>query len=291
MAVEARAALLGAAAMLLVGAGAAAASPSQPMAIPLPADLPAVRLSTLLVGLHLVGLCFGLGATTMLDFWILRWMRWGGMPAEIGRTFHFLAKVAVVGLAMLWVSGLGFLAVYAVEEPAKLANPKIWAKVTIVAVLTLNGILLHAAVLPGVLRDVGRPVLHGLSRGRTGLFLASGAVSGVSWYAAFALGLLREFNGTVAYATILTAWAGATVLATLGAGLLWRLVSARRAAAANEAAFLQIAASPAAPPIAIEPLLDLSPPFAIGPGLPPLAFVDIGPAAATVPATEFRRAA
>ncbi|MDR7038612.1 hypothetical protein J2X36_003382 [Methylobacterium sp. BE186] len=214
---------------LAAGLPACSAALSAPLALPLPDPLPPVRLLTLLVGLHLIGLCFGLGGATMLDFWILRWMRWGGMPPEIERTFHFISKVVAVGIGLLWLSGLGFLALYSVESPEKLANPKLWAKVTIVAVLTVNGALIHALVLPSVLQDVRRPMLAGVSRVETGVFLASGAISGVSWYTAFALGLVRELNDRVPMALLLGLWLTALAAACLGAAILWRHL--RRAAA------------------------------------------------------------
>ncbi len=236
----------------LLGAAApavAAQSPAEALTLALPGSLPPVRVLTLLVGLHLVGLCFGLGGATMLDFWILRWMRWGGLPPEIARIFLFVSKVCSVGLILLWISGLGFLAVYAVESPEKFQNPKLWAKITVVGVLTLNGLVIHSAVLPGVLRDVGRPMLDGISGARTGIFLVSGAVSGVSWYAAFALGLMRELNGTVAYSTLIGLWLLGVAAASLGAYTLWlhlREWSAFRRGKAEGAAALE--AEPRIPP-------------------------------------------
>ncbi len=200
-----------------------AANPAlaEPLTVALPGPLPPVKVLTLLVGLHLVGLCFGLGGATMLDFWILRWMRWGGLPPEIARIFLFVSKVCTVGIVLLWLSGLGFLAVYATESPEKLQNPKLWAKITVVVVLTLNGLVIHSAILPGILRDVGRPMLDGISGARTGIFLVSGAVSGMSWYTAFALGLMRELNGTVAYGTLIGLWLMGVAAASLGAYTLW----------------------------------------------------------------------
>jgi len=192
-----------------------------PLQIPLPAPLPPVRVLTLLVAVHLVGLSFGLGGATMLDFWILRWMRWGSLPGEIARIFLFVSKVVSVGLGLLWLSGLGFLAVYAVESPEKFDNPKLWAKIAVVLALTVNGLLIHAIVLPGVLRDLSRPMLDGVSGGRTAIFLVSGAVSGVSWYAAFALGLMRELNGRVPAGLLLALWLAAVMAAALAAYGYW----------------------------------------------------------------------
>ncbi|KQT59709.1 hypothetical protein ASG52_20195 [Methylobacterium sp. Leaf456] len=211
-----------------IGPAAADALPTV-ISLPLPAPFPPIRLLTLLVGLHLIGLCFGLGGATMLDFWILRWMRWGGLPPEIARTFLFVSKVVSVGIALLWLSGLGFLAVYAVEAPEKLSNPKILAKFVIVLVLTVNGLLIHALVLPSVLRDVSRPMFEGVSHLSTAVFLVSGAVSGVSWYAAFALGLMRELNGRVSAGLLLTLWLAAVAAAAVAAFAFWQSLLARSA--------------------------------------------------------------
>lgn len=199
------------------------------LSVPFPAPLPPVKILTILIGLHLIGLCFGLGGATMLDFWILRWMRWGGLPVEIARTFLFVSKVVSVGIALLWISGLGFLLIYAIESPEKLANPKIWAKVAIVLALTANGLLIHALVLPRVLVDVSRPMFEGVSHWTTIVFLISGAVSGVSWYAAFALGVMRELNGRVSSTFLLSLWLAGTIAASLAAFGFWKYLLARSA--------------------------------------------------------------
>ncbi|ACA16106.1 hypothetical protein M446_1608 [Methylobacterium sp. 4-46] len=193
---------------LCLGLVATVPALAAPLTVALPAPLPQVRLLTPMIGIHLVGLCLGFGAAAMMDFWLLRWMRWGGMPPEIERMIRFMAKVVTVGLALLWLSGLGFLAIYAVESPEKLFNPKMWAKVSVVIVLTLNGVVIHHWVLPRVLTDVRRPILEGLSPVSARAFLFSGAVSAVSWSFAFALGILREFNGVVPVQLLLGLWLG-----------------------------------------------------------------------------------
>lgn len=191
------------------------------LSVPLPDPLPQLKVLTLLIGIHLLGMCFGLGGATMLDLWILRWMRRGSLPVEIGRTFHFISDAVTIGLCLLWLSGLGFLALYAMESPEKFANPKLWAKVIVVIVLTINGIIIHAFVLPEALRDVSRPLLFGVSRKRAALFLASGAVSGVSWYTAFAFGIFRELNNSVTFTLLVIMWLTLIVAASLAAMLLW----------------------------------------------------------------------
>ncbi|WP_232628999.1 hypothetical protein [Methylobacterium sp. Leaf118] len=215
-------------AILGVAPASAQALPTD-LSLPLPGPFPPIRLLTLLLGLHLIGLCLGLGGATMLDFWILRWMRWGGLPPEIARTFLFVSKVVSVGIALLWISGLGFLALYAIEAPEKLSNPKLVAKIVIVLALTVNGLLIHALVLPRVLRDVSRPMFEGVSHISTVIFLVSGAVSGVSWYAAFALGLMRELNGRASGGLLLSLWLLGVVAAAGGAFAFWHSLLARSA--------------------------------------------------------------
>ena len=280
-------AVLSLAGCVLLGGAALAA----PLAVPLPAPFPPVRVLTLLVGLHLIGLSFGLGGATMLDFWILRWMRWGSLPPEIARIFLFVSKVVTVGLGLLWLSGLGFLAVYAVESPEKLANPKLWAKLVVVLALTVNGLLIHAVVLPGVLRDIGRPMLDGVSGVRTGIFLVSGAVSGVSWYAAFALGLMREINGVVPTGLLLSLWLAGVLAASLAAYFYWlhlREWTLRHGARPARAG--APAGQAAEPPAGAVPMQDLSPQDLSLQDLPPPApepaVPDVPPAAppADVPA-------
>lgn len=182
-----------------------AAPPAVPR-LALPGPWPAIEVRTLLIGLHLLGLCFGLGGATMLDFWLLRWMRWGYLPDNVVRTFEFVAKAVSAGLVLLWLSGCGFLALYALYDPAKLANPKIVAKLVIVGALSINGLVIHRLVLPYVALARAAPLFDGVRRRRRLLFVLSGALSGVSWYTAFALGLLREFNGRVPATTLLGLW-------------------------------------------------------------------------------------
>ena len=215
------------------GATAAPIAPSVP-ALALPGSWPAVEVRTLLIGLHLLGLSFGLGGAAMLDFWILRWMRWGYLPDDVVRTFGFVGKAVSAGLVLLWLSGFGFLVLYGFADPAKLANPKILAKLAIVAALTLNGVVVHRLVLPYVARGNGLPLFDGFRRRRRLLFILSGALSGVSWYAAFALGLLREFNGRVPASTLLGLWLALVLLSTAALDVLLSLTLTARAPRAAE---------------------------------------------------------
>lgn len=183
------------------------------------ADLPLLLKSSLRI-VHFFGLALGLGSATLLDLILLRFMVRGRITERVWAIFEFGTRIVNVGLVLLWASGLGFLAYYFVIEPAKLANPKIWAKLAIVATLTLNGALLHWLVLPRVQRRVGRPLLAGIDRGEVGLFATTGALSAVSWYFPVLLGALSQLNDTVSATAILLLYAVSFMVAALTANLI-----------------------------------------------------------------------
>jgi len=146
---------------------------------------------------HFMGLALGLGTATFLDLMIIRFMLKSKIRQAHTDAFHFGTRVVTAGLILLWISGLGFLIHYAAFDPDKLGNPKIWAKMTIVAVLTLNAVYLHRAVLPLVDHQVSRTLFDGLSIRQRVLMLIGGTTSATSWYVPVALGSIPHFNNSL----------------------------------------------------------------------------------------------
>ncbi len=149
--------------------------------------------SVFLLG-HLAGLALGLGGVTVLDLYVLRFLRGAPVRAADLELVRFVARLVSFGLVLLWASGLGFLVNYWVTDPHLLMNGKLQAKILIVLLLTANGLVLHARVLPIFGRSLGRGLLEGLTRGHRNLALGCAAISITGWYAAFLLGALRELN-------------------------------------------------------------------------------------------------
>ncbi|MBC7799159.1 MAG: hypothetical protein H7Z10_00935 [Gemmatimonadaceae bacterium] len=173
---------------------------------------------TPLLVLHCFGLALGLGGATILDVILLRSLRHTVEAANI-RLFETIASLVSMALALLWLSGLGFLAIYAWRSPAMLENPKLWAKIVVVGILTANGAVLHAKILPILRAQAGRTVFDGLPPRTRVWMLTAGAVSVVSWYYPFLLGIVRELNFAASVATFLLAYAASLAAA-------WMLVQA-----------------------------------------------------------------
>ena len=156
---------------------------------------------------HFCGLVLGVGAATLLDLIIARFILMRGISFEHVYVVDFSSKIVTIGLGLLWISGIGFLIHYGVFEPAKLQNPKIWAKIAIVAVLSVNGLLVHYFVLPRIRNQVGKRLLDGLSPFDCSLVLLAGTVSVISWYVPLILGAIPQLNYVVPAEVILSSYA------------------------------------------------------------------------------------
>lgn len=156
---------------------------------------------------HLCGLVLGVGAATLLDLIIARFILMRGISFEHVYVVDFSSKIVTIGLVLLWISGIGFLVHYGIFEPAKLQNPKIWAKIAIVAVLSVNGLLVHYFVLPRIRNQVGKRLLDGLSPFNCSLVLLAGTVSVISWYVPLILGAIPQLNYVVPAEVILSSYA------------------------------------------------------------------------------------
>jgi hypothetical protein len=177
--------------------------------------------NTPLLILHLLGFAFGVGASTVLDIRMLRLLCGRPVNEQDLAFASVLSAFVRTGLLALWVSGLGFLLRAWYVAPELLANPKLHAKIVIVLVLTLNGILIEMLALRLLSRQSGRCLFDGVSAARQALVLSLGVVSATSWYAAGLLGIVRELNFGPSAAVILLGY-GALLAAGIGMALAGR---------------------------------------------------------------------
>ncbi|SEK42369.1 hypothetical protein SAMN05421666_1478 [Roseovarius nanhaiticus] len=167
---------------------------------------PVVTIHTGMRFFHFIGLALGLGGAILLDLMMLRFFLRGRIIKETYGIVDFASKVVSMGLLLLWISGIGFLVFYALTKPELLTNPKVHAKLVIVAILTVNGYFIHSVILPGVKSQIGTSLFAGISAVKRSIFLISGAISAVSWIFPVALGAFPQLNFAVPALVILSAY-------------------------------------------------------------------------------------
>jgi hypothetical protein len=156
---------------------------------------------------HFIGLSMGLGAATLLDLMIIRFFLGQEMTQQKFEMFRFLADLVNVGLKLLWVTGLSFLIFYWMTDPVKLGNEKVWAKMVIVAILTINGVFIHRTVIPFMHGQIGQTMLAGVPFRKKFTFVTMGMISFVSWYGPVIIANLPQLNFQVPMVQILIAYA------------------------------------------------------------------------------------
>lgn len=119
-------------------------------------------------------------------------------------------KVVTIALCALWASGLAVIGIDTSFLYAELANkPKLLAKLTVVGVLTINGIALHFVAFKR---------FENSSSNTTNAMLVPallGGLSAVTWiYAAF-LGLAKPVAARLGYAGLMSLYGMAVLLGTI----------------------------------------------------------------------------
>lgn len=151
----------------------------------------------ILVIMHIVGTVLGVGAATFAEIHYARFNSDDIITDDERKTLATTYTVMRVGLLLLVISGFAFLLYFRLTEyVTTLTSPSFWAKMTVVAVLVGNALLLQVRMMP---------------------FAIGTAVSLTSWYAALVLGVIGKTSAT--YVEILVYYAIAIVL--VGISLRW----------------------------------------------------------------------
>ncbi len=154
--------------------------------------------------MHLLGLSLGFGVAMALDLILLKnIVRYETFRANHYRMIYQFSVFVTFGLCLLWISGFGFLWEYYQHEPQKLCNPKIWAKVCIVIILTFNGIFIHYNLIPKLKTCVGRKLMDHLEDRQLRLISTSGATSVVGWVIPFICGTVPMLNNVYPFSGLL----------------------------------------------------------------------------------------
>jgi hypothetical protein len=154
---------------------------------------------------HLIACCVAIGLVLTNDLAMVRQLLTGTGPAHHDE--NHLSKLhgtIVLALGVLWMTGIAIVWLdVSANGWAYLLNPKLQAKVVIVLLLTLNGIVLQRGVMPALKRAGS---LLKLPAGRLQLAVFSGVLSGVSWFYAAMLGIGRPLNWKYSFGQIIIAY-------------------------------------------------------------------------------------
>ncbi|MCP8688192.1 hypothetical protein [Marinobacterium sedimentorum] len=173
------------------------------------------ELKTLIKITHLFGLALGIGGALLLDLIIFNFFHRRSISREKFDILRQSTRVVSLGLGLLWISGAGYLLHYLAYFEQGLHNPKVWAKIIIVAILTLNGMLIHRFILPHIEARIGKTLFHDCSRRRQTAMLCASVISVVSWLTPLALGACKELNFSTHWSQILLAYGGLLLLGVI----------------------------------------------------------------------------
>ena len=135
-----------------------------------------------------------------------------------------------VALLLLWLSGVGFVVLGYLDDPGYIENQKIWAKVSIVLLMSLNGIYIHRTLLPRLMEvSQGGSLIHDATESAT--FRLSFAVSIAGWLLAAFYGTAKFLNQGYQYSELFGLYLLIVVLLLAFAvgGGLWLVMTERKA--------------------------------------------------------------
>lgn len=141
--------------------------------------------------IHLFGIAIGVGGAFASDLIFLTSIKDKKITFTEFRFISVGGKMVWTGVAILLISGA---LLFALDGARLLASPKFQAKMTIIAVIILNGIIFHVLHIPKIKRHRNEhlPSSDEFVRNRA-LIGAGGAISMVSWLSALVLGGWRGF--------------------------------------------------------------------------------------------------
>jgi len=141
---------------------------------------------------HILSVVVGMGGATVADILFFSFLRDFKITKKETDVLGLLSNVITAAMLLLYVTGI---CLYLSDIPRFSTSAAFFSKTVIVAVLTVNGILMHSYVAPRMIqisyqkKDFGRK--HVMHRLRAVAF-AMGAVSFSSWYFVFFLSMLKR---------------------------------------------------------------------------------------------------
>lgn len=168
-------------------------------------------LKPLVVYAHLLATCIALGSILQADHCLWQSRHRQPTPSMLSQ-LKATQRVVSLALIALWLTGALLIGLgYMHDGNRYLLNQKLWGKVSVVGLLTLNGVLLHRMGFPLLQRTAFAAMPWG-DQIRLGLL---GALSATGWLFAAFLGIARHWNHVAPYHLIMSVFAAVLLTATL----------------------------------------------------------------------------
>lgn len=181
-------------------------------------------LKSIILFFHLSGLALGVGGAWFLDMLLFKFSKGLITKGKVG-LIHFISNFVFVGLILLWISGSLFIAYYYFYTPDFIYNPKVWAKIAVVCVLSINGYFIHSYVLNKIESGIGKSFFDVFSRADIKRLMFISVISFVSWLFPIVLGVSKTLNFDVPALTILSYYAGTLFVGLLVANMIILIVT------------------------------------------------------------------
>lgn len=177
---------------------------------------------TLLIMVHIIGVALGAGGATISDILFFKSIKDGKIDKKEFALLKAVSSVVWTGFVILAFSGFGFLILYRLtpEYAGLMYDPKLWAKLFIVLIILLNGLVMHWKVFPLLESSLGKPLAASRFIKKSSIAFTTGAISIISWYSALILGAWRTLDAS--YITIFGAY-----LLIIFAGIVFANIAGR----------------------------------------------------------------
>lgn len=147
--------------------------------------------------LHIIGTALGVGGATVSDLLFISSVKDGKIDAKEYGVLKLASKVVWTGLVIGIVTGIGFIYLYNTDPSiGRSVTEKVWAKSVIVAIILINGIIMHLKVFPALKKsaETGARLDEEPFKKKIPMVLAIGAISITSWYSALIIGAWRRLD-------------------------------------------------------------------------------------------------
>jgi hypothetical protein len=172
-----------------------------------------IELKTLYVIGHIFGAIIGAGGAFTSDAMFFSTIRDGKINKDELRFMKLGSKLVWLGFIILVISGILLIT----TDPDKYLNSsKLLVKITIVAIIFVNGLIFHLIHIPHIEKHMGLKLISSKSfMKRASFIMISGAISMTSWVSTVVLGTLRSVPYT--YIEILSFYILLVIISMIGA--------------------------------------------------------------------------